>query len=119
MDVRSMLKKFLKYFKGNVWLLVVSLLSALIYVGCMIAIPYLVGKSIDMFILYSETSDEVYMNYVFYIILIKTFLIVFGFVFDFIFENSLGRLSYKIACFRKLPYKLNINICNNRFDKRM
>lgn len=97
MEVRSMLKKFLKYFKGNVWLLVVSLLSALIYVGCMIAIPYLVGKSIDMFTLYSETSDEVYMNYVFYIILIMTFLIVFGFVFDFIFENSLGRLSYKIA----------------------
>ena len=89
-----LIKKLSPYLKSEMFLIILSLLFAIIAVGSKMAIPYYLGVAIDKIIVAVTYSENVNLSYPLLLVLI---LIIIGTIFRYLFELLSAHVSLKVS----------------------
>ncbi len=102
-----LIKFLLSYVRKYYVTLIISLVFALFYVSLTLLFPYVIGKTIDLF-LEKETFN---INDIYKYIYILLGIIISGFIFGFIMNYMLNKITYNIICnLRRDAFKKVLNV---------
>ena len=94
MKNKSLIRRLMKYISKYKFMLLISLVCAILYVVATLSAPIIVGKAIDQFVDYETFTNKDLNNYIYILILIISLGAIFGFLMNYL----LNKITYSIVC---------------------